>query len=69
MKSGKPRLITVGHTPDMDDAFMFYAIAGGAVPLDGLRFEHVIKDIQSLNQRALNAELDVTAISAASYPA
>ncbi|MBI4343287.1 MAG: ABC transporter substrate-binding protein [Candidatus Omnitrophica bacterium] len=63
------RTITVGHTPDMDDAFMFYAIASGAVPLDGLRFEHVIKDIQSLNQRALNAELDVTAISAASYPA
>ena len=68
MKSGNPQLITVGHTPDMDDAFMFYAIASGAVPMNGFRFEHVIEDIQSLNQRALSAALDVTAISAASYP-
>ena len=63
------RVMRVGHTPDMDDAFMFYAIAQGLVPLDGLAFEHVIEDIQTLNQRALTAELDVTAISAASYPA
>src|SRR3989338_34794 len=63
-----PCTITVGHTPDMDDAFMFYAIASGAVPMDGLRFEHVIEDIQTLNSRALKAELDMTAISAASYP-
>lgn len=61
--------LTVGHTPDMDDAFMFYAITSGAVPMDGLQFEHVIEDIQSLNRRALNAELDLTAISAASFPA
>jgi 1,4-dihydroxy-6-naphthoate synthase len=53
----------------MDDAFMFYAIASGAVPMDGLRFEHVIEDIQTLNRRALRAELDMTAVSAASYPA
>lgn len=64
-----PRTITVGHTPDMDDAFMFYAIASGAVPINGVRFEHVVEDIQTLNQRALKAELDMTAISAASYPA
>lgn len=63
------RLISVGHTPDMDDAFMFYAITSGAIPMNGFRFEHVIEDIQSLNQRALKAELDMTAISAASYPA
>ena len=63
------RTITVGHTPDMDDAFMFYAIASGAVPMNGLRFEHVIEDIQALNRRAMSAELDMTAISAASYPA
>lgn len=63
-----PRTITVGHTPDMDDAFMFFAIASGAVPTNGLRVEHVIEDIQTLNRRALKAELDVTAISAASYP-
>ena len=62
------RTVTVGHTPDMDDAFMFYAIASGAVPANGMRFEHVIEDIQTLNRRALKAELDMTAISAASYP-
>ena len=61
--------IRVGHTPDMDDAFMFYAIASGAIPMNGLRFEHVIEDIQALNRRAMSAELDMTAISAASYPA
>ena len=63
-----PQTITVGHTPDMDDAFMFYAIASAAVPMDGLKFEHVIQDIQTLNGRALKGELDMTAISAASYP-
>ena len=60
--------VTLGHTPDMDDAFMFYAIAQRLVPTDGFRFEHVIEDIQTLNRRALNAELDVTAISAGNYP-
>ncbi len=63
------KVITVGHTPDMDDAFMFYAIASGAIPMNGFRFEHVVEDIQTLNCRAFNAELDMTAISAASYPA
>ena len=62
------RTIRVGHTPDMDDAFMFYAIASGGIPMNGFQFEHVIEDIQTLNQRALKAELDMTAISAASYP-
>jgi 1,4-dihydroxy-6-naphthoate synthase len=63
------RTIRVGHTPDMDDAFMFYAIVSGAIPMNSVRFEHVIEDIQTLNRRALKAELDMTAISAASYPA
>jgi len=63
------KLVTVGHTPDMDDAFMFFAIATGAIPADGLGITHVIEDIQALNRRALQAELDMTAISAASYPA
>ena len=63
-----PRTIRVGHTPDMDDAFMFYAIGESRIPMDGLRFEHVIEDIQTLNQRALQGELDMTAISTASYP-
>src|SRR3989338_7205873 len=62
-------VITIGHTPDMDDAFMFYALAERKVTLNGLRIEHVIEDIQALSQRALKAELDVTAISAAPYPA
>ena len=68
MKSGE-RTLSVGHTPDLDDAFMFYAIASGAIPMDGLRFTHVIADIETLNRRALQAELDLTAVSAASYPA
>ncbi len=63
------RTVRIGHTPDMDDAFMFYAMANGKVSMDGLRVQHVIEDIQSLNRRALKAELEVTAISAASYPA
>ncbi len=62
-------VITIGHTPDLDDAFMFYALAEGKVALNGLTIKHVIEDIQTLNQRACQAELDMTAISAASYPA
>lgn len=63
-----PRVITIGHTPDLDDAFMFYAMSRGKVEMDGLTVQHVIEDIQTLNRRAMNVELDVTAISAASYP-
>ena len=63
------RTITIGHTPDMDDAFMFYALAQGKVAIDGVKIEQVIEDIQTLNQRAQTSQLDVTAISAASYPA
>ena len=62
------RTIRIGHTPDMDDAFMFYAIGEGRIPMDGLKFEHVVEDIQTLNQRAARGELDMTAISTASYP-
>lgn len=68
LTTSAPKLIRVGHTPDMDDAFMFYAIASGAVPVNGFQFEHVIEDIQTLNARALQADLEMTAISAASYP-
>ena len=63
------RTIRVGHTPDMDDAFMFYAIAEHLIPMDDVAVEHVIEDIQALNRRAMHAELEMTAISAASYPA
>ncbi len=57
----------LGHSPDADDAFMFYAIAKEKVRCDKINFIHVIEDIQSLNQRALNKELEVTAISAHGY--
>jgi 1,4-dihydroxy-6-naphthoate synthase len=62
------KVLRVGHSPDADDAFMFYALAKGMVKLDGFAIEHVIEDIQRLNQRALKAELEITAISAAIYP-
>jgi 1,4-dihydroxy-6-naphthoate synthase len=58
--------VTVGHTPDADDAFMFYAIATGKVK-SRLNIKHVIADIETLNKRALNHELDVTAVSAHAY--
>lgn len=57
----------LGHSPDADDAFMFYAIASGKVASEKIDFEHVIEDIQSLNRRALAGELEVTAISAHGY--
>ena len=59
--------ITLGHTPDADDAFMFYAIAAGKVTSAFFNVEHVIDDIETLNKRAINHELDVTAISAHAY--
>jgi len=59
--------ITLGHTPDADDAFMFFAIATGKVTSPMLAVEHVIEDIETLNRRAINHELDVTAISAHAY--
>lgn len=62
------KIIRVGHSPDPDDAFMFYGLASGKVKLEGIRIEHMLEDIQSLNERALEAELEVTAISAHAYP-
>ena len=67
-KKQAQKTVRVGHSPDPDDAFMFYALAKGKVPLDGFKIKHVIEDIQSLNQRALTKDLEVTAISAAVYP-
>lgn len=55
--------ITVGHTPDADDAFMFYGMLNGAIPSSGFEIEHVIGDIESLNRGAKNPTLDVTAVS------
>jgi 1,4-dihydroxy-6-naphthoate synthase len=57
------RLLTLGHSPDPDDAFMFYALAKGLIPTGGLRFVHILQDIQTLNERATRGELDITAIS------
>ena len=59
--------LTLGHSPDPDDAFMFYGLARGLVPTHGLRFEHILQDIQTLNERATRGELDITAISIHAY--
>jgi 1,4-dihydroxy-6-naphthoate synthase len=62
------RIIRIGHSPDPDDAFMFYGLSFGKVKLDGIKIEHILDDIQSLNERALKGELELTAISAHAYP-
>ena len=62
------RAFTIAHSPDADDAFMFYALATGKVTSDLLDFKHVLKDIQSLNQDARNGVYDMTAISYHAYP-
>jgi 1,4-dihydroxy-6-naphthoate synthase len=59
--------ITVAHSPDSDDAFMFFALAQGKVGDPGLEFVHALEDIQSLNQRALRGEYEVTAVSFHAY--
>lgn len=61
------REITLGHSPDPDDAFMFYALATDKIETEGLSFRHIIEDIETLNRRAMQAELDVTAISIHAY--
>ena len=60
----KKQLVTLGHSPDADDAFMFYAITNNIVSSDNFEFEHIIKDIQSLNNMAIEKQLDTTAVSA-----
>ena len=59
--------LTLGHSPDPDDAFMFYGLAKGLIPTQGFRFEHILQDIQTLNERATRGELDITAISLHAY--
>jgi 1,4-dihydroxy-6-naphthoate synthase len=56
-------VFTLGHSPDPDDAFMFYAMAENKIDLRGYRFEHQLEDIQTLNERALRGELHISAIS------
>ena len=62
------QLVRIGHSPDADDAFMFYAMTHGKVTIPGVRIEHVLEDIESLNRRAASMELEVTAVSCATYP-
>src|ERR1044071_6173058 len=61
------RTITVAHSPDSDDAFMFYALANDKLDTGDLRFEHVLRDIQTLNEEAMRGTYDVTAVSFHAY--
>lgn len=62
-----PRTIRVAHSPDSDDAFMFYALAENLIDTGDIEFVHELQDIETLNRRALNAELEVTAVSIHAY--
>ena len=59
--------ITIAHSPDSDDAFMFYGLAKERIPTHGFQFTHILQDIQTLNERATRGELDITAISIHAY--
>src|SRR6266436_4280662 len=61
------KVLTLGHSPDPDDAFMFYAIAKNKIGLRGYRFDHSLEDIQTLNERARRGELHISAISIHAY--
>jgi 1,4-dihydroxy-6-naphthoate synthase len=61
------RTLTLGHSPDPDDAFMFYGLAKELIPTAGYRFEHILQDIQTLNERAMRGELDISAVSIHAY--
>src|SRR3712207_299126 len=61
------RTIRLAHSPDSDDAFMFYALAEGKVDTDGLTYVHELQDIETLNRRAMRGELEVTAVSIHAY--
>ena len=67
MKEEKTEVFTLGHSPDPDDAFMFYAMAQNKIDLRGYRFEHRLEDIQTLNERAVRGELHISAISIHAY--
>ena len=64
----QPRNLTLGHSPDPDDAFMFFGLAANRLDTRGWSFTHVLQDIQTLNERATRGELDITAISIHAYP-
>jgi 1,4-dihydroxy-6-naphthoate synthase len=67
MKKERTEIFTLGHSPDPDDAFMFYAMAQNKIDLHGYRFEHRLEDIQTLNERAVRGELHISAISIHAY--
>lgn len=67
MTATAPQVIRVGHSPDPDDAFMFHALAHDRIPTGDLRFVHELQDIETLNRRALNGELEVSAVSIHAY--
>lgn len=67
MNAQEPQLIRVGHSPDPDDAFMFYALAAGKLDTGPYRFEHELVDIETLNRRAFHGELELTAVSLHAY--
>jgi 1,4-dihydroxy-6-naphthoate synthase len=62
-----PRTITLAHSPDSDDAFMFYGLARGKVDSRGFEFKHVLEDIESLNRKAIVGTYDITAVSFHAY--
>src|SRR2546423_4021951 len=62
-----PSTIHLAHSPDSDDAFMFYALADGQIDTQGITYVHELQDIETLNGRALRGELDVTAVSIHAY--
>ena len=59
--------LTLGHSPDPDDAFMFYALAKDKIQTGDLGFQHILEDIETLNRRAMREELDITAVSIHAY--
>lgn len=67
MSESEPTVYTLGHSPDPDDAFMFYALAEHKIDAHGYKFEHILQDIQTLNERATRGELHISAISIHAY--
>lgn len=65
--SSSPILIRVGHSPDADDAFMFFALAEGRIDTGRYEFRHELADIETLNRRAFSGELELTAVSLHAY--
>ncbi|MBC8097628.1 MAG: PhnD/SsuA/transferrin family substrate-binding protein [Akkermansiaceae bacterium] len=61
------QILTLGHSPDPDDAFMFYGLAKELIPTGGFGFKHILQDIQTLNERATRGELDISAVSIHAY--